>query len=485
MTAMRRFPVPSLPVTVIWTLAAGVLLRFATGLEPIAWLTWIAPVPLLLLAFALPRWRALLAVTVAALIATSAYLTFFRLVMPLPAALAAMTGQALLWVLVVMLARRVVLAFDTPWTVLAYPLLWVAVDMLQALTSPDGNWGSVAYTQSDVLAFVQIAAIGGVPAMLFVLGLVPSCLAMLAWRRGLDRRAIGVVVTVVVIVAATFGYGAWRLGQPLEGTSVRVGIVSIDDAIGPNAKDTYALPIRDGYDALVARVAGEGATLVVLPEKIATLRPDVAEAWKAHFGTLAATHRVWLEVGLGIDDGTQPRNRAWLYDPQGVLVQDYEKHLLAPPERFANYGTGDAFNLHPIGGTPYGLAICKDMHFAAFGRDYGQRGAGVMLVPAWDFAYLDAWLEARTTVLRGVENGYAVVRAAREGLLTVSDAHGRVIAEAPSAAMPGAHLVTDLVVGPQIATPYTRIGPVLGWIGLAFGALVLLPWRLLRRGSRR
>jgi apolipoprotein N-acyltransferase len=66
------------------------------------------------------------------------------------------------------------------------------------------------------------------------------------------------------------------------------------------------------------------------------------------------------------------------------------------------------------------------MHFAALGRAYGQRQAAVMLVPAWDFDYLDAWMEARTTVVRGIENGYAVVRSSREGFLTVSDAYGRI-----------------------------------------------------------
>ena len=38
------------------------------------------------------------------------------------------------------------------WTALAYPVLWVAVDTLLATWFPEGNFGSLAYTQADVLA---------------------------------------------------------------------------------------------------------------------------------------------------------------------------------------------------------------------------------------------------------------------------------------------------------------------------------------------
>ena len=65
-----------------------------------------------------------------------------------------------------------------------------------------------------------------------------------------------------------------------------------------------------------------------------------------------------------------------------------------------------------IDGIAYGIAICKDMHFAVLGRAYGQGRAAVMLVPAWDFQ-VDRWMGARMTMTRGVENGYSVVRVTR------------------------------------------------------------------------
>jgi apolipoprotein N-acyltransferase len=96
-----------------------------------------------------------------------------------------------------------------------------------------------------------------------------------------------------------------------------------------------------------------------------------------------------------------------------------------------------------------------------------------MLIPAWDF-YFDAWLAARTTLTRGVENGYTVIRSSREGLLTVSDPFGRVLAERPSQSLPGSTLLLTVNIAPPIATLYTRIGDLFGWLCVASATAMLL-----------
>ena len=134
-------------------------------------------------------------------------------------------------------------------------------------------------------------------------------------------------------------------------------------------------------------------------------------------------------AGLGVDNGKERRNEAWWFAPDGRLATNYLKHFMAPPER--EFVSGSEFPVNAIDGVNYGVAICKDMHFASLGRGFGARDAAVMLVPAWDF-HDDAWMAANMTKLRGVENGYAVVRSSRDGLLSVSDAYGRMLAVAES-----------------------------------------------------
>ena len=473
---------PRIGHAVALTLIAGVCLRFAVELTPSWWMAWLAPIPLLLLAFSQPRGRARLAVFIAALIANSANVHYFSLVMPWPAVGVVLALQSLLWVFVVMTTRHVVVRYRSPWSVLAYPTLWVAVDTLLARLAPDGNWGSLAYSQADVLPLLQITSLFGVAGLLFLLCLLPSTIAVLGWRRSRLRRAGWPLGLTALALVAALGFGWLRLQAPIVGTPMRIGMAAIDDPIGPAASPAYRDTIRAAYDALIERLAAQGAALIVLPEKVAVLDPDLAAQWQSHFAAQAARHKVWIEIGIGILEGGQPHNVAWLFDPAGRAVTQYEKQILAPPERAQGYARGHAFDLQTIADNTFGLAICKDMHFASLGRAYGQRGADVMLVPAWDFAYLDGWLEARTTVVRGVESGYAVIRAAREGLLTASDAHGRVLAETASSPLPGSLLIADVPLGERLPTLYTRIGNLLGWLcvgvvlaGAAFGC-----WRGLR-----
>lgn len=82
-------------------------------------------------------------------------------------------------------------------------------------------------------------------------------------------------------------------------------------------------------------------------------------------------------------------------------------------------------------------------------------------------------MEGWNTLLRGVENGYAVVRVAREGFMTVSDAYGRIVVEAESKRLSGSALLAEVQVPDRVPTLYTRIGDVFGWLCVAAGAVLL------------
>jgi apolipoprotein N-acyltransferase len=413
------------------------------------------------------RWMILLA----AVIASSVNFHYYQLVMPLPAAVLVVLLQALVWLFVTSAARGVILRGKSAWTVLAYPMFWVAIDNAMARFLPDGNWASLAYTQADFLPMLQLTSVLGIAGLLFVLTLVPSVLAVTISSGGrLPGTGLAVGLTLAV-VAASLGFGMLRLQQPLAGTPVRFGLAAIDDAIGPAATAAYTQGIQHRYDAQIAALAQGGAQIVLLPEKIAVLAPAVASEWQQHFAAQAATHKLWLIVGMAVHGQAGIANDAWLFSPGGALSVSYQKHHLAPPER--SYLSGDAYAVQPIDGINFGLAICKDMHFASLGREYALRKADVMLVPAWDFG-LDRWMGSRMTATRGVENGYLIVRAAREGLLTISDSRGRVLAEQTSNAMPGAMLLSTISVSAATPTFYARWGNVFGWLCTA--AALLMSW---------
>lgn len=468
---------------VVAAVACGILLRYVAGLQPVWWLVWLAPAPLLVIAIRRCPREARWMVALAAVIGTSCDFHYFRLVMPLPATLLSIVGEALLWTFVILASGRVMARYRAWWTVFVYPALWAAVDTLIAAWLPDGNWGSLAYSQGDQLVIFQTLAVFGTAGLLFLISLVPSTLALaIACGRTARRGWIAYAITALLLGSSIL-YGSWRLNRPVRGTEVTFGLVSVDDPIGVRASASYAARILDQYEHGIAEVAGQGAEVVVLPEKVEIVAPAHVGQEQQRWSAAARQNHVWLEVGMGIDDGRSPTNWAWLFAPDGALAASYEKHFLAPPERRFHYSVGHDYSETAVHGQPYGLAICKDMHFAALGRAYGQRQAAVMLVPAWDFAYLDGWIEARTTIARGIENGYSIVRASREGLLTVSDPYGRVQAEVPSSAMPGSLLVAKTVVAAQAPTIYTRTGNGFGWLCVVAAAVFLVMGRRRSPGA--
>ena len=168
-----------------------------------------------------------------------------------------------------------------------------------------------------------------------------------------------------------------------------------------------------------------------------------------------------IVAGFNLLGERELRNVADVFGPDGAVVLRYDKvHMVPGPE--AGYHKGDAIGLIEGAKVPAGVAICKDMDFVPLGRAYARAGTVLMLVPAWDFVK-DAWLHSRMAVMRSVECGYALARTAAEGLLTVSDDRGRILAERASGAAPEVLLTADVPVG-HGGTLYSRTGDWFPWL---------------------
>ncbi|QNA97651.1 carbon-nitrogen hydrolase family protein [Massilia sp. Se16.2.3] len=250
-----------------------------------------------------------------------------------------------------------------------------------------------------------------------------------------------------------------------------VGLAAIDDFLGPSVPQAQVERVWTGYEHHVAQLAGQGAQLIVLPEKIAVLTPAAAMAVQGRFAAAAASARVWLVLGVGIDEGARSRNLAWLIGPDGTLRATYQKqhrrraNAVSMPAPVSRWSTSRGYQA--------GLAICKDMHFAELGLRYAHAGADLVLVPSRDFG-ADAVYAARLSALRGIESGFGMVRVAREGLLSVTDAHGRVLVRGALEPLPGTGVLAYLPPPGTTRTTFQTIGEGGGWLCVALAAAMLL-----------
>ncbi|MDY0749088.1 nitrilase-related carbon-nitrogen hydrolase [Paucibacter sp. R3-3] len=439
-----------------WVCAAlsAVLFYFSQGLADAWLLTWIAPAPLLWLAFGnTPAWRLALASFVAYL-AGQIYIPQCYGDAP-PLAIAIIFGlRPILFPFAILFARLVQRGCGSFAALLAFPACWTAADYVVSLLSRHGTYGSIAYSEMSAPLVLQSASLFGMYSVTFILCLFASALALAA--RG-GRTAFAAAGAGVALCAVDITFGAARLLEP-QSSVVRVAALAEtrfadqDDVLGLNVDASTAL-------ASAAReLGGRGAKLLVAPEEsLATRR-----AWRQEvFAPLQTTSaQTGAKIVAGFHERAPFGDIATAFSPDGSWRVYAKRHLLQPIE--SQFTPGDAPGV--LGGG-MAMEICKDMDFPETIRQDARTGLTLVAVPAWDFG-TDAWLHARPAIMRGVENGFAVVRAANNGLLTASDAQGRLIARKAVDTDQLVWIQADLSLGPG-PTLYTRIGDVFPWTCLA------------------
>jgi len=462
--------------------ATATMLSFGAGLHPLWWLTWLAPLPVLVAA---PRLRASEAFTVAVLawllgslnlwdeVRTIGSTTFLFVLLICP---------ALTFGFCAVLFRAWILRGGVWQGALSVPVAWVAAEFLGSQVSAHGTFGNLGYTQSDFLPIIQVASIVGLWGISFCLLLVPATVAALLSRPGRLAQKQLLFACLLFFFAAVLTYGYRRL----EGGSGPRRPVSVALVAGDRAADLFrqdddsALRLCRQYaDEVSRKLRGPGFGVAILPEKIAHLSGAGVKRADALFLDAAGTMNVNFLVGFDRETATACANEARLYASDRTIVATYVKQHPLPHEPVEAPGTEIKMVDAPSG--VFGMQLCTDMDFPNLSRQYGARGVGLLLVPASDLGD-DGWLHSRMAILRGVESDFTIVRTARQGLLTISDGRGRVLAEKPSNAEP----FTTLLATPSVRhdeTFYVRYGDWFGWSCVA--ALLLSVWRLASGVRRR
>jgi len=381
------------------------------------------------------------------------------------------------------------------------------MEWLRNLTTPHGTAGSIAYTQLKFLPFLQLASITGPWGMSFLLLLFPAALAIGLHLRNspqkqAPKQALRVVGSTLAVLAAVLVFGTIRLAMTPRGQQVKVGLIASDTLenvnVAGNGADTGRL--FASYAAEAERLAAPhdgqgGAQAIVLPEKLGAVLDSENGTADPIFQRLADRTGATIVVGeVHIAGSTKDRpakyNQARIYQPQEPVLSYVKEHMLPPFE--SNLTPGTALVTLPKHSSAssamapqttsqtWGVAICKDMDFTPLSRKYGKAGAGLMLVPGWDFNLDRSW-HGHIAVMRGVEDGFSLVRAAKDGYLTVSDDRGRVVAEARSDTAPFATLLAS-VPAAHSATVYLLLGDWFAWLACAL--LVLAIVKLCRVAMR-
>lgn len=439
---------------------------FSIGLGEQWWLAWLAPIPVLWLAFRRERgWQSVVAVWVAYALGWASPLRAYGGFLPWPVIIASLAGPGLLFALTVLVARRLYFACGPLAGAFAFAILWAGFDFLVAFNGAGGSSSTPATSQVAVPWLIQSASLFGECSITFLLGIFSAGIAASLRSRRFAPLAFG-----LGLFLANAAFGAWQMSTPPTGT-VRTALINSDDtdktATSGNKEDLWRT--IEAYSRQIEALRGKGIKLVVLPEKIAIVQAPWANAAQAKLAALARDLDATLVVGFDLRDGSKSYNISWAFTPEAASPAVYQKRHLVPGLE-ARYTIGPG----PVAlsdGT--GLEICKDMDFEGMIRaDQVATKPTLLAVSAWDFE-IDGWSHARIAILHSVENGLPMVRAGRDGLLTLTDRYGRLITEAKTT-VGFQTVIGDLpLAGRGGETIYDKIGDVFGWSCVVAGIVIV------------
>jgi apolipoprotein N-acyltransferase len=438
---------------VIAALLSGLLLYLSQGLDDMWFLAGFALIPILWLAYStVPLWQLILA-SLSAWLAGQIYaFQCYGSVSPL-LILSGLLPLTVLFPLALIFARRARRRTSVLATLLAFPACWTALEYLYGLVAPNGSFGSLAYSQMSAPFLIQSASLLGMYSVTFLICMFGNALAMAFYT---SLRSPRVLALGFGICALDVAFGFVRLSGPQPAAVTVSAFVDGGAMLRAYRTDTLdsAVSVSAAYASAIRQATAQGAEFAVTAEGGIVTRPE----WRA--ATLAPLLTVAQETGVQIIAGAYERaptaDLAFALQADGAPRSYVKRHLVPFVETELTPG-------HSSGWLGHGRAmeICKDMDFPRTILGDAKYGIRLMGVPAGDFGK-DAWQHGRMAIMRGVENGIAIVRAADQGLLTASDAEGRIIAQKTASTSGMTMLIAVLPLGPG-PTLYTRIGDSFAW----------------------
>ena len=377
------------------------------------------------------------------------------------------------------LARR-----SPAWALGASPFLWVGGEWVRGHLFGGFPWGLLGYSQYLSLPVIQIAELGGVYAISF---LIVAANAALAGCLVLSRpRALGGVALAGAMLVSTIAFGFSRLSAPLPPGEVKVAIMqpSIEQPL--KFEPSHAATTFGIYLALTRRAGAERPDLIVWPETAlpTVLRRD-PELVRT-LGSLSGAVRAPLLVGsIDVDGSTppKPRNSAFLLTEQGIVGR-YDKIRLVPfgefvplsgligfvrgwAEFIAELEPGSRASVFSGPPAPFAVVICYEGIFPELVRELVRGGARLivnMTNDAWFGRTSGPWQHLAMYPFRAVEHRVAIVRAANTGVSAFIAPTGQIV---QSTALYERTTLTERMPLRTRDTVYARFGDWLAYLALA------------------
>jgi apolipoprotein N-acyltransferase len=378
--------------------------------------------------------------------------------------------------------------FLTPFLAAA---LWCVMEWSLTLTWAGVPWSRLALGQTSMLAVIQSASLFG---PYFITFLIVAVNFLVGYGLFFNQRlapALGALLLAVnVAVGGVLLAIDGESTQPLRVAAVQGNISSAQKW----GEDGLIISLTQ-YTELTQLAAFRGADLVVWPESVIPYDLNEDDVMLSYLGKLASSEGIHLVIGSFEKQGDINHNALFAFDPQGQLNPTaYAKRRLVPfgefipMEKFiktvvplladlnarsADLDPGEGSNIiHTELGNIGGI-ICFDSIYEELSRASVLDGAQLLVISTNDSWFSDSAalsMHNRQSVLRAVENGRYVIRAANTGISSIISPTGEILDSL--GALENGIVVKDVYLRDSL-TLYTRMGNVIVWLSVALYLAVI------------
>ena len=370
------------------------------------------------------------------------------------------------------------------------PGLWVALDYLKAhagfLAFP---WGTLAHSQHNHLAFLQIATITGEYGPTFLLVMANVAVADLII---FHRRAWKKAIMSGIIIGLAGLWGGLTLSRPMPSTPLRVAVIQpsilLSDRESPagyassiNRMERLTLTAAQAHPALIAWPETAVRDLAKDPNLILRLR-RLSETTQTALIVGASDYTKFTHPGKTVFE-TRQYNAAYFIESGKPPGAPYRKQILVPfgeylpleslitwptwliPRSFRVVPGDESKIFQLTDGTRFSVIICWENLFAPYVRQMIKDGAQLVVHLSNDnwFGPTAAPRQHNlASVLRAIENRAPILIASNTGPSEIIDSYGRIKGRQPGLFTQGI-VGAEIELSPPKKTFYTRQGDLFAW----------------------
>lgn len=365
------------------------------------------------------------------------------------------------------------------------PGFWILTELLRNYWAANGfPWGALGYSQYPFAWFRQLADLGGI-YLLSYLVVAGNCalLSLLRLRRA--RYAAG----VAAVLAAGLLYGFYRihLWSPETGASLRVALVQGNVALA-ETQEYYATRYFEDLPRAFQEAVQKGARWVIFPEaQNPYFYPDdfyFRTFWQRRVRQAGA----YLLFNATSGD-TQGRyyNSVFLLDPSGepsfrsakvelvpfgeyIPLKDWLSFAEPLVREVSDFSPGAKLEVGQVEGIPFGVLVCYESIFPELSRTLSREGAEILVNVTNDTWFGDTAAPVQhlqIAAFRSIENRKPMLRAANSGISAVISPWGDVQQSLPLFRQ---DTLIAPVAGSRTRSPYSCVGEWLN-IALIIGSL--------------